>query len=129
MIHQLNNSDNDANDDNGEIISNGDSCNIGANGNNDDLKETMMIHRLNNGANGENNGANGDNGENNSNGYNSNIGANGDNDDMKKTLFAMVTMVSMATMVPMAKIIPMAIVATLFNRCIIIVSFRSSMSI
>ena len=40
------------------------SCNIGANA---DLKETMMIHRLNNGANCDNN-ANGDNGENNSNG-------------------------------------------------------------
>ena len=45
------NSDNDANGDNGENRSNGDSCNIGANG---DLKETMMIHRLNNGPNGDN---------------------------------------------------------------------------
>ena len=63
MIHQLNNDsngdnnangdnsfngDNDTNGDNGENRLNGDSCNIGVNGDNDDLKETMMIHRLNN---------------------------------------------------------------------------------
>ena len=59
-----------------KIDPNGDSCNIGANGDNGDLKETMMIHRLNNGANGDHN-ANGDNGENNSNGY---------NDDIKETM-------------------------------------------
>ena len=30
-------------------IANGDSCNIGANGDSDDLKETMVIHWLNDG--------------------------------------------------------------------------------
>ena len=39
------NSDNDANGDNGENRFNGDSCNIGVNGDNDDLKETIMLHR------------------------------------------------------------------------------------
>ena len=54
MIHQLNNSDNDANGDKGEIRSNCDRFNIGANGENDDLKETIVTHRLKNGPIGAN---------------------------------------------------------------------------
>ena len=61
MIHRLNNgpnddnvangdnefnNDNDANGDKCENGSNVDSCNSGANGDNDDSKETMMIHRF-----------------------------------------------------------------------------------
>ena len=40
---------------NGENRFNGDSCNIGANSDNDGQKETMMIHRLKYGPNGDNN--------------------------------------------------------------------------
>ena len=56
-----------------------------ATGDNDNIKETIMINLLNNDANGDNN-ANGDNGENNSNGDRGNIGADGDNDDIKETM-------------------------------------------
>ena len=61
------------------MVTNGDSANIGANGENDDPLETRMIHwsynggNVDNNANGEN-GFNGDNGENNSIG---DIGTNG----------------------------------------------------
>ena len=71
----------------------------------------MMKHRLNSGGNGDNNAnddndVNGDNGENRFNGDSCNIGANGKNDDPKETS-------------------PLGL---LFKWCIIIVSYRSSLS-
>ena len=66
------NVDNGFNGDDGNNNFNDDSGNIGANGDKDDLEETIMIHQLNNGPNGDNN-ANGDSG------FNSDNGANREN--------------------------------------------------
>ena len=66
------------------MVTNRDSGNIGANGNNDDPLETMMIHRSYNGTNGDNN-TDGDN------------GFNDDNGD-KSEIISMATVAALATM-------------------------------
>ena len=70
------------------MVTIGDSGNIGANGTNDDLMETMIVHWSYNGTSGDNNAHrdNGVNGENNSYGDGGNIGTNEANDDPFETM-------------------------------------------